>query len=359
MPVIVEARDERLALGLDEIGWIFRKGDDEVVRPGFDGHAKLQVRVDPLGVFVGAGRLDRFQCDALAVDQHLDLVRFLEALDLLVTVAREPHLDFVVPILRENVGKRRAATRADRQALDVLLLRDIGRNAKRVATGCLARRAEGEAGDFLRGGNVAVEQRGREIAHRDVVEAVARFVVGQQRGGVDVEREEIADGVLILSARETAKRVGAAGVGLRRGGVIECGGDARIQLAVSGFVGPLFAHWRHLPVAEFPENAFPEFGVGGGVVAGDPIEHEPAFLRRGIVALETVFFEKRRRGIFRANGCNCWGRDRVCTGEPHQQASNRATPTGRDGQRLERQLGQMGHGEHARVRQEHARAEVA
>ena len=52
-----------------------------------------------------------------------------------------------------------------------------------------------EAADLLRGRHVAIQQRRREIADRHVVEAVAGFVGRQQRRGVDVEREQIADGV--------------------------------------------------------------------------------------------------------------------------------------------------------------------
>ena len=62
---------------------------------------------------------------ALAVEQHLQLVRLAQALDVLVAVARQADLDLVLAVLREGVADQRAAARAERQPLDVLLLRDV------------------------------------------------------------------------------------------------------------------------------------------------------------------------------------------------------------------------------------------
>ena len=65
---------------------------------------------------------------------------------------------------------------------------------------------------FSRRRDVAVQQRRREIADRHVVEAVARFVGGSSDGDVDVERQQIANGVLVFGAGQAAERVGAARV---------------------------------------------------------------------------------------------------------------------------------------------------
>ena len=152
MAVHVEPRLERLAFGLDEHGRIFDERDADFVRAGFDGDAELQVRVDTLGVFIGPGGLHGGEGDAFAVEEDFDLVRFLEALDLLVAVAGEADLNLVVAVLRKRVGDERAAARAEREALDVFLLGDVGFDAEGIATGDFARGADGETGDFLRGG---------------------------------------------------------------------------------------------------------------------------------------------------------------------------------------------------------------
>ena len=96
-----------------------------------------------------------------------------------------------------------------------------GRNPDRVAAGRAARAADRQAADLLRRRDVAVEQRRRQIADRHVVEAVAGLVGRQQRRDVDVEREQIADGVLVFGSGQPPDRGGAAGIRMRRGRAIE------------------------------------------------------------------------------------------------------------------------------------------
>ena len=48
--------------------------------------------------------------------------------DVLVAVARQPDLDLVLAVQRERVADQRAAARAERQPVDVLLLREVRRS---------------------------------------------------------------------------------------------------------------------------------------------------------------------------------------------------------------------------------------
>lgn len=57
----------------------------------------------------------------------------------------------------------------------------------------------------MRGGEVAVEEGRREIADVYVVESVSTFVVREKRLGINVECEEIANGVLIFGAVESTQ----------------------------------------------------------------------------------------------------------------------------------------------------------
>lgn len=109
------------------------------------------------------------------------------------------------------------------EAFDLLFLGDVGADAEGVAAGGALGAADGEAADFLRGGDVAVKERRGEVADGDVVEAVARFVGGKQRGGVDVDGEEVADGVLVFGAREAADGIRAPGLRVLGGGAVEGG----------------------------------------------------------------------------------------------------------------------------------------
>ena len=82
----------------------------------------------------------------LAVQQHLQLMRLAQALDVLVAVARQPDLDLVLAVLREGVRNQRPAARAERQPLDVLFLGEVRPDADRVAAGRPARAARRPAG---------------------------------------------------------------------------------------------------------------------------------------------------------------------------------------------------------------------
>ena len=175
------------------------------------------------------------------------------------------------------------------------LLRDVGADAKGIAAGGFAGCADGETGDLRRGGNVAVEQRGREVADSDVVETVARLVVGEQRGGVNGNAEEIADGVLVFGAIEAAKSVGAAGVGRGGGQAVEGGLEFGDGGDVSGRGWAIFADGRHLAVVELADDFFPERGIAGevsGILSVEAFEGEVALFRRGVVAVDAVGAEE-------------------------------------------------------------------
>ena len=96
----------------------------------------------------------------------------------------------------------RAAARAERQALDVKLLR--ARIADRVRRADRARGAALPTACALRLRaalkNWSMNDGDTVQRVRDVVEAVLGAVDGQQRRGVDVEREQIADRVRVLRA---------------------------------------------------------------------------------------------------------------------------------------------------------------
>ena len=90
-------------------------------------------------ILAGRRRLDGEQLDALAVEHQFDFVRLGEAFDVLVAVAREADLDFVLGVEREGVAERAAAARAEGQLVEVLLLREVGRKAEGVAAGSAGR----------------------------------------------------------------------------------------------------------------------------------------------------------------------------------------------------------------------------
>ena len=159
----------------------------------------------------------------------------VEPFDQLVAIARQPQLELVLAVGRKRVLHARAGARAERLAVEVIFLGQVGRQNDGLRAGRAHRRADGEAADLLRGRQISLEQHRRQPADADVVEAMARVVARQQRRDVDLEVEQIADGVLIFRAVQPAERVGAAGIGIRAGGAIERRFEVRDQRVVGGF----------------------------------------------------------------------------------------------------------------------------
>src|SRR6266566_9986072 len=192
------------------------------MRTGLQRYTKLKVLVEKLIVAVG-GFLDRNRPNGRSVNQQLHLVwlRVPQAVDVPGITAREVDLDVVLSVLRKIVTNRNPTTGADRQSRYMLFLRNVFCNANDVALhGCL-RNADRQPADLLRSRDVSFQQSRRQIAHRDVIEAVTAFIGWQERCGVDVEQKQVSDGVLILGTIQTSQRVRAARIRFRSGSLIQ------------------------------------------------------------------------------------------------------------------------------------------
>jgi hypothetical protein len=75
--------------------------------------------------------------DTLAIQQHLDLMLLAQAFDLLIAIAGQANLNFILGVLRKRVGNRRATTSPQRQSFDVFFLREVGPQAD-----CVRRRRD-------------------------------------------------------------------------------------------------------------------------------------------------------------------------------------------------------------------------
>ena len=107
----------------------------------------------------------------------------------------------------EVVAKRDPAARPDRQAGHVIVLREIAADAERLERGRDLRAGDGEAADLPRRREIALHQRRRHAQHgRVVVEPVRLFVGRQQRRDVDVEIEQVANGVAVLGSIQPMHR---------------------------------------------------------------------------------------------------------------------------------------------------------
>ena len=232
--------------------------------------------------------LHREQLHALAVEQQLHLVRPGKTLDVLVAVARQAHRHLVVAVDGERMLDQDTAARADRQPGDVLLLRQVRTEPDRGAARRAAGPADGELCDLLGRRDVALEQRRRQIADRDVVEAEARGIARQQVGDVDFQREQITDCIVILGAVQPPERVRAAGVRLRRGQAVEGALQRCERGLVGGLVGPASAGRRHLPRAQLAGDLLPRLPVVPERLRVDRLERKPGRPGPVVVARQAV-----------------------------------------------------------------------
>ena len=244
---------------------------------------------------------DREARDERSVEEHVDLFARADGADPRVReVPAEPDLHQVLAVQRKIVADERAAARAVRQALvHAGVLPEPARQVEGLHRRPDGRIAHGELADAARREHVAAEQRRRHRQHLgDVVEALVRLVGRQQLLGVDLQRQQVADGVAVLEAVQAV--IGdAARIRVGGGVAVELGlqpGNERVELRR---LGTAASRGRHRAAAQLADHLLPDLGaradaghvgrveqqVGGPqpiVVAGDAVAvEEGARIGRG------------------------------------------------------------------------------
>ena len=166
--------------------------------------------------------------------------------------------------------------------------------------------------DFLRGRHVPIQECRRNRQHiGNVVEPVLIGIVGgKQRADVDLDAEEIADGVGVLRAVQAMHRR-TAGIHVRGGRAVEGRFQSGDKCERSRRIGPRPTRWRHRTGAQLPHNLFPRVGVGGNLRHVGGIEREARRLQPLVMARDAVSGEElgvcglRRRALKgRRSGCS-------------------------------------------------------
>ena len=330
-----------------------RHGDEPLT--GFDRDADFErvvgrhaVLVEPLALDIvlghrdqhariGAGELpaDRPALDQLVVDAQLDLVPvLLDALDgLHGGVPLQPDGEHVFAVKWKHVPLRHPADGRERHVFvdaDVPLL-----EAERVHLhhGPVVGTADGRPADLRGGGDVARHQGRRHRQHVGVVvEPEAGHVARQQFGAVDLERQQVLDGVDVLDTVQPpggdAARVGR-GLALAVQGGFECG-EERVDVGGVGTRPPLGGH---LPAAQLPDHLLEHLDVCRGLPDVDGVERQTGGLQSFVVTGDAIAVEQRpgrlargvRRGRSAARGCGLCACGLQGAGEcRHQRKNERA-----------------------------------
>ncbi|MGH9309957.1 MAG: hypothetical protein ACRD1U_11320, partial [Vicinamibacterales bacterium] len=130
------------------------------VRARRNRHLNLQMLDDRRVYDVALGRHHREDLNPFPIQEQLDLVRLAQPFDKLVAIPGQTNLEFVLAVHRERVGEDCAAARADRKAVQVTFLGQVGRDPDGVAARGSSRTTHGEAADLLGCRDIAIEQGG-------------------------------------------------------------------------------------------------------------------------------------------------------------------------------------------------------
>ena len=233
-----------------------------------------------------------------AVEADVERLRPPHPHQVVLVLPPQPHPDQVVAVDGEGVGNRHATARAEREVLALpSILHDVDRHLERVHPRCRRRQAGREARDVTGHRQVALEVRprdGQDVG--EVVEAaVGRLVAGQERLDVDVQREEIADGVVVLGAVEPMHGVDAARIGIGQPRGVEPGLEQGGHGPVGRRVGPRAAGGRHRFRAQLLDDALPELRVVGRARGIRRVEGEARRAQPLVVAADAVAVEDRPR----------------------------------------------------------------
>ncbi len=122
--------------------------------------------------------------------------------------------------------------------------------------------AYGGAADLACHRQIAFQQYGRHLQHvADIVEAVADVVGRQQLANVDLQRQQVANGVRVFCAIESMERR-PSGIGSGLCYTIAFVLDRRDQLIIADFGWARHADGRHFAAAQLAQDLLPGLAIG-------------------------------------------------------------------------------------------------
>ena len=187
-----------------------------------------------------------------------------------------------------------AAARAERQPLEVPLLRKVRRHVIDLHRGRRRRAPDRRATDLARRGQVAVDERRRHPERgRDVVEPVARIVGRQQLRRVHLHGEQIANRVGVLGAVQAMEHGRRAGVGVERGGAVQPGLEPARKAFVRLAIRTRPPQRGHQAGPELAHHLLPHLGTRRHAVHVQKVQRQAGGLQRLVVAGDAVPVEQQ------------------------------------------------------------------
>ena len=259
------------------------------------GEARLAVA----GVACGRGTALRFSADAEPLDEFpveadVERLRPAHAFDVVLILPLQADLDEVFAGNGKVVMDRRAAARSERQILALpIVLHHEERDLESLEARTRGRESDSEARHLARDGEIAFEVRGgnRQRVGEVVEAAVGGFIAGQKRFGVEVDREQIADRVVVFGAIEPMHGGDPPGIRFRIPRAIHLLLQPARDRAICCFVRTRAAGRRHRTRPQLRDDFFPRLRVRARRVEIQAFQIEPAGLQPGAVAADAVLIE--------------------------------------------------------------------
>ena len=158
---------------------------------------------------------NREALEQLAIQPNIELLRPPHPFDVVLILPLQTNFDEVLTRGREVMANRDPATRPERQVFTLpVVLQHMQRDLETFQCRNCRRQTDCQPRHLPCHGKVSLEMSGRDRQRtREVVEAaVSGFIARQQWLHVDIEREEIADGVVVFGSIQTMNSADPAGI---------------------------------------------------------------------------------------------------------------------------------------------------
>ena len=246
----------------------------------------------------------------LPVHADVELLRPAHAHDVVLVLPPQPDLDLVLAVDREGVVRGDATPRSKRQVLALtIVLHDVQRNVERREAGRARRQSDGETRHLARRRQVPLHVRGGNRERiREVVEgSIRRLVARQQSRDVDVEAEQIANGVVVLGAIETMHGGGATRIGTRGPRAVKFGFELGGETIVGRRIRARHARRRHRTGAQLRHDFFPDLRTRRRICGIQRVERKARGEETLVVTGDAVLGEDR--AVWRGGYCGWRLRD--------------------------------------------------
>ena len=279
---------------------IFQECRSKLSCAGLHRHADLEMRIGGRSAaehdLFFAGRNGE-QVEPLNIEPEIELAFPLEAQIFVVSAPLQGDRNLIFAVHREQVAHEGAAARAGRSGFaHSIELNEPMRNGIGLIGHGHRGIADGGPADLACRRKVPFQQYGRYLQHvSDVVEAVADVVGRQQFRDVNLQRQQITNGIPVLRSVEPMER-GASRIGLNLRQAIAPGLDILDERIVGGCIGPRHAGRWHRAVAQLARQLLPSDAVGFEIGDVQGVQVQPCRWRGTPMTADAIFIQCRARG---------------------------------------------------------------